>query len=335
MSTKEIRVAVLGAGNMGTSIAKLAGDNGFETKIWNYEGDVQPLEEINQFGENKKYLSGVSLPKTISAEKDLSKAVAGAGVIFFVLPSNFISDLVKKVAPHVAPGAVCVDVSKGFDEKTLGLVPDVIAKGLPKKLGAKVLGISGPAIARDMATGAFTAMNIYGKDKGAIKTVQLVLESDHLRLSPSADLVGAEVAGSLKNVYAIALGVCDGLGFPMNTKAVVLVSALQEMNQLIKKMKGSGEAVFDLAGLGDLIATSLSPISRNRRFGEFISSGMSREEALKKVGQTVEGASACKLMLALGKKFKISLPLAQAVYNISWENKPARAEIDNFLKSIM
>lgn len=334
MSKKEILVAVLGAGNMGTAIAKLAGDNGFNTKIWNYEGDLEPLEQIGQFHENKKYLSGVALSQTIAPEKDLGRAVAEADVIFFILPSNFISDLVKKSSPHVKKGAICVDVSKGFDEKTLGLVPDVIAKGLPKKLGAKVLGISGPAIARDMATGAFTAMNIYGKDKDAIKTVQQVLESDHLRLSPSADPVGAEVAGSLKNVYAIALGVCDGLGFPMNTKAVVLVSALQEMNQLIKKMKGSGEAVFDLAGLGDLIATSLSPISRNRRFGEFISSGMSREEALKKVGQTVEGVSACRLMLALGKKFKINLPLAQAVYNISWEGKPARAEINDFLKNI-
>lgn len=333
MSNK-MKVAVLGAGNMGTAIAKLVGDNGFETRLWNYEGDVEPLEQVAQFQENKKFLPGIKLAKCVQAEKDIAKAVKGARVIFFILPSNFISALVKRTAPFLDKNCVCVDVSKGFDEKTLGLIPDVIAKGIPKNKNAKVLGISGPAIAVDMARGAYTAMNVYGKDMKAMKTVKQVMESNHLKLIPSTDMIGAEIVGSLKNVYAIALGVCDGLQLPMNTKSVILVEALKEMKQLVKKMGGTGEAVFDLAGLGDLIGTSLSPHSRNRRFGEYICSTKSQKMALEKVGQTVEGVSACNLLRTFGKKFKIKLPLAEAVYNIAVKEKSATAELDNFLKNI-
>lgn len=325
-------VTVLGAGNMGTALAKIIGENGWATKIWNYEGDPEPLDQINQFHENKKYLAGVSLSENIVAVKDLKEAVAGADVLFFVLPSNFMEGLVKRVAPFITKESICVDVSKGLEEKTLKIIPQVMMENLPKKLRPLVASISGPAVAVDMVRG-FAAMNLSSKNIKSLKVVKKVLENKNMKLVATNDMVGVEVGGSLKNVYAVALGICDGLKMPMNTKAAILVSAIKEMGALVKKMGGRAETVFDLAGLGDLIGTGLSAASRNRRFGEALAVGLDRESAAKQVGQVVEGINASKLMKILSAKYRLQTPLAAAIYRAVWQGN-AQEEIINFLQKI-
>lgn len=326
-------VTVLGAGNMGTAVAKLLGDNGVRVKIWNYEADTEPLDQIKTGRENKKYLPGVKLPANIEPESDLKEAVKDASVIFFVLPSSFMAALVKRVAPFLGAKAVCVGVSKGLDEKTMALMGEVMRKNLPK--GARVVNISGPAVARNMAEGEFTAMNAAGQDSRAVKLVQRALESNHLRLVPSADAIGVELGGSFKNVYAMAMGICDGLGLGMNTKAILLVSALDEMARLIVKMGGKEKTVYGLSGLGDLLGTGLSPISRNRRFGEELSKGLSKEAAAKAVGQTVEGVGALRILIALARKQRIKLPMAEMLFRIIFEGRPAGGEMDIFLRNFI
>ena len=331
---KKYTVAVLGAGNMGTSMAKVIGQNGHKVKLWNYEGDPEPLEQIKQFHENKKYLAGVTLPKTVVPEPNLEKAVTDVQAIFFVLPSTFMATLAKRVGHLLAPKTICVDTSKGLEDKTMELIPNVIKKNLPAALRPYVVSISGPAIAVDMARDGFTAMNVAGKNPVATETIKQIMEGKNVKLFPTADLVGVEIGGSFKNVYAIILGACDGLQVPMNTKSALLVIALKEIGSLVKKMGGKHETIFDLAGLGDLVGTSLSPASRNRRFGEYLANGLKREEALKKVNQVVEGINAVKIMLALGKKFKIKLPLAETVNRIVWQEKNPATELNKFLKSL-
>lgn len=333
MPTK-IQVTVLGAGNMGTAIADIIGNNGYKVKLWNYEGDLEPLEQITAHRENKKYLAGIKLSHNIYPEKDLATAVKNSQIIFFVLPSNFISDLTKRVAPFISKKTVCVDTSKGFDETTLSLIPHVMQKNLPAHSRQLIVSISGPAIAVDMVKGAFTAMNIAGKNPMAIKLTKKVLVNDNLRLKETKDLIGAEVAGSLKNVYAIAIGISDCYGWPMNTKAAILVSALKEISLLVKKMGGKEETVFDLAGLGDLVATALSAHSRNRHFGECLPKHNDKDIAAKEVGQVVEGINTCKLAMALSKKYKVKMPLAEAIYKIVWKKEPANLTLKKFLKNI-
>ncbi|MFA7653827.1 MAG: NAD(P)H-dependent glycerol-3-phosphate dehydrogenase [Candidatus Magasanikbacteria bacterium] len=331
---KKLSVAVLGAGNMGTALALMIARNGHNVKLWNHAGDLSPLEQIKKFGENKKYLSGIKLLKNIYPEANLEQAVRTAAVIFFVVPSNFMEGLIKQAAKFLACGVICVDASKGLDEKSLGLVSDVIEKNLPKCLRQEIASISGPAIARDMVTGGFTAMNIASVSTRATKLVRVALESPNLKLVATNDMVGVEIAGSFKNVYAIAMGICDGLKYPLNTKAALLVIALKEIAVLIKKMGGEIETVYDLAGLGDLVGTSLCSASRNRRLGEYLALGMKKDVAIKKVGQVAEGINASKILVKLSRKYQVEMPFAKMIYQIVWQERKSQEAIYEFLQKL-
>jgi glycerol-3-phosphate dehydrogenase (NAD(P)+) len=334
MANSKIVVAMLGAGNMGTALSNIIANNGFQVKLWNYEGDIEPLTQIKDSQENKKYLPGIKLSANIIPEQDLEAALKNSEVIFFSLPSNCIGSLVKKSSLYLKKGAICVDVSKGLDETTLEVVPKMMEKYLPTHCRQNVIDISGPAIATDMARGAFTAMNIAGKNPQAIKTVQKILNNDQLRLVPNSDLIGVEIAGSLKNVYAIAIGLCDFYKWPMNTKAAILVCALKEIAILTKKMGGKEKTVYDLAGLGDLVGTALSEHSRNRRFGACLPKHLDKDSAAKEIGQVVEGINASKIALHLSKKYKVGLPLSKAIYEIVYKKASPDITLKKFLKNI-
>ncbi|TAN32662.1 NAD(P)H-dependent glycerol-3-phosphate dehydrogenase [Patescibacteria group bacterium] len=328
---KKAKIAVLGAGNMGTAMAQVLAKNGHQVYLWNHEGDREPLEQIKRWRENKKYSPGIKLSPKIVPEKDLRAAVADAEIIFFAVPSNFMSAVVRRSVAFLKKDAVCVDVSKGLDEKTMTIIPRVMQGCLPKNLNAKVVSISGPAIANELAAGGFTAMNIAGADKAAVAKVKRAMESKNLRLRACADILGVEITGSFKNVYAIAMGVCDGLKMPLNTKAALLVLALKEIGRLIKKMGGRAETVYDLAGLGDVVGTGLSYISRNRRFGEYLARGLAAKSALKKVGQTVEGLGASRALICLAGKYRLKMPFAETIFQITEGKAKAKAAMAKLL----
>ncbi len=330
---KKEKIAILGAGNMGTAVAQVVASNGFEVKLWNHAGDLEPLKQIKELGENKNYLPGVQLSKNIIPEPDISQAVFGVDVVFIVVPSGFVKNIVKSAAPFIPKNAVCVDVSKGldFEGAKYSLTTDVLSKILPKN---KIASISGPAIAGQMALGKFTAMNVVSKDKNAIKVIKKVMENENLKLVPSNDIIGVETSGSFKNVYAIALGICDGLGLPTNTKAVLFTIALKEMVAIVKKMGGLSETVYGLAGLGDLAGTGLATASRNRRFGEFLGNGLTPDEAVIKVERVVEGMSAVRALNILSKKYKLKMPLSDLIYKIIYNKADPKKEVDIFLKNL-
>ncbi|MCF6276704.1 MAG: NAD(P)H-dependent glycerol-3-phosphate dehydrogenase [Candidatus Magasanikbacteria bacterium] len=327
-------VTVIGAGNMGTALAQVVAENGFNVKIWNWEGDIEPLTQIASFQENRKYLKGVKLSKKIKAEKDLEKAVSGASIVIFALPTNVILSNFKKTIPFLNKNSIVVDSSKGVCPDTFGFIPELMKKN--KEFKGSVVAISGPAIARQMATRNYTFMNIASKDEKAIKVVSSVLQNDFLKLYPTSDIVGVELGGFTKNVYSIILGICDGLGFSENTKAVFVVLALEEMSILNKVFFGKDDSVYSFAGIGDLITTGFSKEGRNRSFGEALGKGMSPKYAIKKVGQTVEGVSAVKALLSITKTKKIELPLAKLVSKcVKTTGKIKQKKlIDMFLKKI-
>lgn len=330
MSKKE-QVAVLGAGNMGTAIAQIAALNGYKVNLWNYSGDLEPLKQIKEKRENINYLPGIKLSKNINPEPDMAKAVAKADVIFMTVPSAFIKSITKQLAPHLSGREICVDASKGMDEKSICLITDVLSSNLPKN---KIATISGPAIAKQMVQGNFTVMNVASPDEHAIRMVKKVLENKNLKLVSSGDIVGVEVAGSFKNVYAIAVGLCDGLGIPTNTKAVLFVTALQEMGLVVQKMGGRLETVYGLAGLGDLLGTGLANASRNRRTGEFLAQGLNLDKAMAKVGQVVEGVPATRVLNTLSKKYKLKTPLADLIYNVICGKVNPKIAMEKFLSNL-
>lgn len=328
-----LSVSVLGAGNMGTALANIIANNGFTVKLWNYEGDITPLYQIDKYRENKKYLPGIKLSNNIKVEKKLSDAVSKSEIIFFVVPSKFVGELTKNVSLYINKKTVCVHSCKGLDKDNLLTVSKIMSKYLPIQNRKNIAVISGPAVAKDMVKNHFTAMNLAGSEQ-AIKLTKKVLENDNLRLIKNDDLVGVEIAGSLKNIYAIAIGLCDCYGFPMNTKAAIFVSAIKEISVLIKKMGGKEKTIFDLAGLGDLIGTAMSEGSRNRRFGACLPKYSNKDKAIESIGQAVEGVETSKIILSLARKHKVLVPLAQTIYNIVWKGADANLALKKFLKRI-
>ncbi len=328
---KKESVAVLGAGNMGTAIAQIIALNGYKVKLWNHSGDLEPLRQVKEKNENINYLPGVKLSKNIIPEHSIAEAVDKVSIIFISVPSAFIKSVMNQAAPHLSGREICVDISKGFDEKSLCLTTDILKSILPKN---KIATVSGPAIARQMAQENFTAMNVASPDAGAIRLIKKVMENKNLKLIPTDDIVGVETAGSFKNVYAIAMGMCDGLQISTNTKAVLFVVALQEIGLVAKKLGGKLETVYGLAGLGDLVGTGLAAASRNRRLGEYLAQGMSLDNAAAEVGQVTEGVAATKVLYRLSKKYKLKTPLAETIYKIIFGKVSSKLGMENFLKNL-
>lgn len=327
-------VAVLGAGNFGTAFAKVLAENGHTVRLWNWAGDADVLSEIEKSHVNKKYLPGVKLPKNILPEGEMEKAVADAEAVFFAVPSHVVARVAESADPFLTKDAIIVDISKGLIPDSLELVPVCLANRLGRVRSKNIVAIAGPAIAKQLAAGKFTAMNIAGKNKKVVARVRAMVENDFVKLIPCADIIGVEIGGLGKNVYAIILGICDGAGIDLNAKAVLLTIALKEMSELIKAMGGKKETAYELAGLGDLIGTALSPDSRNRRFGEYLAKGMSKEEALAKIGQVVEGVSAADCFVALAEKHGLHAPLAFLTRRAINEKLDMKEIIRNFLSAM-
>ncbi len=316
------KVTILGAGNMGTALARVLGDNGHDIVVWNYAGDPDPLHQIAEYHENRKYLPGIILAKNVRAEHDLEKALQSSALVILAVPSTFVERQLEGAVPFLPSKAVLLDVSKGFTG-VFAQEKSALSSAAQKWWNKRII-ISGPAIALDIAKGGFTTMAIAGKNIRDVAMAQKILTNDHLHFLPTNDVLGIKLAGSLKNVYAILLGMADGLGVPLNTKAFLVVRALEEMALLIKKCGGKAETAYALAGLGDLVATGLSPISRNRRFGQFLGEGLDTAAAATAVGQVVEGVPACAGALGLARRYRVSLPLVEAVYSATAKKiKPA------------
>ena len=306
-------VTVLGAGNMGTAVAQVLAENGHEVRIWNWEGDHVPLQQIKKYRENKNFLPGVKLSKNIIPEENIKKALADAMAVFLVIPSSVMEHTISFAARSIPKNTILVDMSKGVCPKTLRLIPNVIKNHVAPNLKKRILTISGPAVANQMVKKHFTAMNIAGNKTLSKKIINL-MNNDYIRLVYINDMIGVEVAGSFKNVYTIAIGICDGLDFGLNTKAALLTKALSEITDLTVAMGGKKNTVYNLAGVGDLIGTSLSFESRNRQFGELLGKGLSGDRAIKKIKQTVEGYEASRCLFQLAKKYKINMPFADLIY---------------------
>ncbi len=326
-------VAILGAGNMGTAMAKIIAENGYSVKLWNYSGDLDPLHEIEKFGENKKYLGGVKLPKNIFPTYTMEEALKNVRVVFCVVSSAAMESVMRSALPAVQSGMIFVDVSKGFHPGTNEMIPTMMKKIMGRKKVA-IVTLTGPAVAHQLAEGYPAVLVASSKSVSASKRVQKVLLNEDLKVLIGHDMVGGEVVQSFKNVYAIGLGMAQGLGFPFNTQAILFTLALQEMALLNKKMGGKLETVYGFAGLGDFLTTAMSSEGRNRRFGECLGQGLCSADALKTVEQTVEGISATLSLKAIAKKLKIKIPFALAVDAIiEGKQKPQKA-IEELLKKI-
>src|SRR5256885_1277706 len=244
-------IAVLGAGNMGTAVAQVLASNGHTVRAWSIETDV--VEEMRDRQANTKYRAGVELHRGIQAVWDIEKAVASVGVVVMSVPSQIVAGITRNLKGYLQPDQLVLNVAKGLESGTNRRLSEVIAGELGPR-GATIGAMGGPAIAIEMARGQPTAVVVAFEDEAAAQRVQSLLQNDWVKAGMTTDLCGLELSSTLKNVYAIALGICDGMGLGANTKAFVGTLAIGEMGRICEALGGRAETVYGFAGLRRLLA---------------------------------------------------------------------------------
>ena len=321
-------VAVLGAGNMGTALAQVIASNGQSVRLWSIETDV--LEEIRDHRRNSKYLEGIALHDQIRAVAELGLAIRGSSLVILGVPSQIVASMGHDIAPHLAKGQVVLNVGKGLEAGTYRRLNQVLVDAFGPAFAATTGSMGGPAIAIEMARGVPMAVVIGTEDQDARRLIQRVIQNENLKVEATDDVAGLELCATLKNVYAIALGICDGLGFGMNTKAFVATVAMGEMARICVSLGGQGDTVYGLAGLGDLLTTGWSEHSRNRTLGEKLGANTDWGRFLEE--KTVEGVIACGAIKELTRDSGISLPLLDTIHGVLFDGHHAPDALPAFLR---
>lgn len=302
--------AVLGAGNMGTALALVLSRHERSVNLYCIEPDV--AQDINARHRNAKYLPGVRLPRNIRAFGNVAEALEGAEAAIVAVPSFAIEEAVTLSLPFLAPDCIVGIVTKGLDRKTLQPKIETARCLLPPRMRKHVCAVSGPAIATELAKGRPAAILLAGEDAASLKKLAGFLADGMLKVAISGDLHGASLCMALKNAYAIGLGMCDGLGYPMNSKALVLTLALEEMSGFVRAAGGDPKTVMTLAGLGDLVVSGFSSHGRNRTYGERIVGSRTKDPSRLGLG-LVEGIDTTATALRLARQLRIKTPLLSAI----------------------
>ncbi|MEK7189831.1 MAG: NAD(P)H-dependent glycerol-3-phosphate dehydrogenase [Patescibacteria group bacterium] len=313
------KICILGSGSMGTALAHLIGGNGHKVVIWSIDKKV--AEHINAHHENKKFLLGVSLSKNVSANLILPLALSDASVVIVALPTQVVSQVISALHNHLADNAVILSVSKGIDVKSGRTVLQIIKSALSEARHKNIAALMGPLFASEISANVPSVGLLAGSDLNVFKFLQKILVNKHFFVRYSDDLIGAELGGALKNIYAILLGVCDGLGYGWNTKSALMTAVVKEMAEVGQYLGGKKETFYGLAGMGDLLTTGFGEKSRNRRFGEKLCLGKSAQEVIKEIGHVVEGAATVKVVIKMLGVFKKQAPLLSAVNDIVSKRK--------------
>lgn len=325
-----LKITILGSGNMGTALAHLVGVNGHQVKIWGIEADV--IKDISHYHENKKYLPKVKLSARVQATLDLGEALAGSKAMILAVPTQAARSVAEKALAYLASDVAVLNVAKGLDLKSGETVSQILSHSLPRSYHEKTAVLMGPLFASEISAGMPSVGILASKEAAGYEFWQRILVNKYFFLRHTDDILGAELGGALKNVYAILLGVCDGLGYGWNTKSAVFVAVTRELAMIGHYLGGRKETLYGLAGLGDLLTTGFGSDSRNRRFGEKLCSGKSIPEIIKEIGQVVEGAATVKVAVKLLKNFKKDTPLIHAVYDLAERRKNPSVLFPRLLK---
>lgn len=302
-----IRVAVVGAGSWGTTVATLTCRNA-PTVLWARRPEL--AEEIDREHRNGTYLADFPLPPDLRATADLEEAVRDADVVVMAVPSHGFRSTMEEVAPHVRVWVPVISLTKGLEQGTRLRMSEVVREVLP---GHPVGVLTGPNLAREIMAGHAAASVIGMGDEVMAAELQRLFATDVFRVYTNPDVLGCEIGGALKNVMAIASGMADGLGTGDNTRAAVITRGLAELSRLGVAMGGNPLTFAGLAGMGDLVATCISPQSRNRTVGEQLGRGRTIDEVVADMRMVAEGVKTCLVALELGQEHGVDMPIAEQV----------------------
>ena len=318
-----MKILVAGSGGWGTALALLLHKNGHEVTLWSY--CAEESERLAQTLENP-FLPGVALPKELRFTSDAAQA-KDKNMIVFATPSFAVRATAKTFAPYLPDDAVLVSVTKGIEADTGLRMSELVAQ----ETGRPVVALSGPSHAEEVSRGIPTGVVAACADKQLAERVQSAFMCERLRVYTCPDIVGVELGAAHKNVIALCAGVCDGMGYGDNTKALLMTRGLAEVARLGMALGASRETFAGLAGVGDLIVTCTSMHSRNRRAGILIGQGHAAQEAMREVGAVVEGYYAAKATHELAKKCGVEMPITEAAYRVLYENHDPREEINRLM----
>jgi glycerol-3-phosphate dehydrogenase (NAD(P)+) len=318
---RERKICVLGGGSWGTALSVLLQGKGHKVKMW--ELFPERAQAMRETRENREMLPGITIPEAIVVSSEIDEALIGADVLVFAVPSHGLRATCEKASPFLKGHETVVIGTKGIEEKTLLRMSEVAqdVTGWPPE---KVAALVGPSHAEEVSRGLPTAVVSASESEATAGAVQEIFMTPTFRVYTNTDITGVESGVSLKNVIAIAAGMCDGLGYGDNTKGALLTRGLAEMARLGAAMGARQETFAGLAGIGDLITTCISPHSRNRYVGEEIGKGKTLAEVLSGMIMVAEGVRTTKSAAGLARKHGVEMPIAEQVHEILFNDKPAK-----------
>ncbi|MGC2196480.1 MAG: NAD(P)H-dependent glycerol-3-phosphate dehydrogenase [Terriglobales bacterium] len=319
-------IAIIGAGAWGTALSIVAGRSGnHRVRLWAHEKEVRESVEARHV--NELFLPGQEIPETVYATNELGEALRGAEIVISVMPSNHCRRLFENMRPFLRPEMFFVSATKGLEDGSLARMTEVISQVLSpdKGFALRIGAMSGPSFAKEVARGDPTAITIASADGELTQRVQQALSDPRFRLYTNQDVVGVELGGSLKNVIAIAAGVCDGLGLGHNSVAALITRGLAEMTRLVVACGGQRETMSGLAGLGDLVLTCTGGLSRNRSVGVELGRGRQLPDIIAGMhGMVAEGVLTTNAAVGLAKSYGVEMPITAKMHAILHESKSPR-----------
>jgi len=323
MNSKNI--SVLGGGSWGTVLANLAASNQHNVTLWMRDSEV--VEEVNKSKRNFKYLPELKLEGNINATEDIS-LINNSEMVIFCIPSDSFREVSKKASEYINNSVQLVTATKGVEKDKFNLMSQVLNEHMKNN---SVGILSGPNLAQEIATKQLSGTVIASEDKALQKNVVDILGSDFFRVYENDDPYGVEMGGAIKNIYAIACGVADGLNSGENTVGMIMTRGLGEMSRLAVELGANPQTFLGLSGVGDLITTCASPLSRNHKFGKYIGEGLSVESATEEIGQTVEGLKTLKVVKVLSDERNINMPIVDSLYKIIYKGENLNGSVQNIL----
>ena len=318
-------ISVIGAGAWGTTLAGLLAGKGYDTVIWAIEDDV--ASEINVSGKNSVYLPDVELPKSLRATSNIAEAVSKARFILNVVPTQHTRSVMEQASPHMDKDVVVVSASKGIENSTYQTVSSIIQN----VTGKTVAVLSGPSFAAEVTKRLPTAVTLATKDYTTGLMLQEIFNTDYFRVYTHHDVLGVELGGALKNVMAVASGISEGLGLGNSARSALITRSLAEMSRLGVSMGAKENTFMGLSGIGDLVLTCSSPLSRNYTVGYRLGQGETLGEIMEGRKSVAEGVHTAKAAFELSRMQNIDMPIVEQVYKVIYEDKPAKAAASSLM----
>lgn len=322
----QLKVGLLGGGSWGTTVASLTAKNA-PTKLW--ARNAKTVEDINKLHRNERYLPGAKLTQSLTATTSIKEAVGDADVIVMGIPAQHFRQVLEDAKPHIRPWVPIVSLSKGLERGTKMRMTEIIETVMP---GHPAGVLSGPNLAREIMAGQAAASVIAMVDDTIARELQKLFSTGLFRVYTNEDVLGCELGGALKNIIAIAAGMGDGAGAGDNTRAAVITRGLAELTRLGVAMGGKPATFAGLAGMGDLVATCSSPLSRNRTVGFELGKGRKLDEIIESMNMVAEGVKSCGVVIELARQYGVEMPISEEVFKVVNEGNSVKDAFRGLLR---